>query len=109
MNVVTLKVLAKRGGHMKKKLEVKSARLTPEERQNLLKIFNLEEQEKIKQLVEELRRVRKVDKGVDLPSQLEQISEQQFYYAGDFIIENNLISDRDKIEALWKYLQTEFS
>ncbi|MFA5031202.1 MAG: hypothetical protein WC495_06480 [Patescibacteria group bacterium] len=94
---------------MRKKLRQRSARLTPEEKQTLLKIFEPEEQQKIRQLVEELRRVRKIDKDGDVSSQLEQISEEQFYYVGDFLIENNWTSDRAKIEALWKYLQFEFS
>lgn len=84
-----------------------------EEQQMLLKNFNSHETDGIKQLIKELHKIRKVDVSredfLTVEKQIEYITEQQFYYVGDFIIEMGWMLDRGKVETFWKYLQLEFS
>jgi hypothetical protein len=98
---------------MKKRNKRKSEKQTLKEQQTLLKNFNPNETDGIKQLVKELHKIRKVDANregfLTVEEQIEHITEQQFYYVGDFIIEMGWMSDRGKVETLWKYLQLEFS
>jgi len=84
-------------------------------------MFNPQEIEQIKQLVSDLHRIRKIEKNTVIPSwkfwqrrkeinrQIEMVAEQQYFFLGDFIIEMGIRDDKDKLKALWKYLQSQFS
>ena len=89
-----------------------------EEQQILIKTFSPKEIAKINQLISDLHKIRKVEppsvryfwqKKKAIKEQIEMIAEQEFYFVFDFVIENGWSSDRDKITALWKYLELEFN
>jgi hypothetical protein len=94
---------------MKKNELKKLKKQTPVEQQKLKEIFTPEEIVKINQLVNDLKKIRQIDRSdPNIDIQIEKIIEQQYYFVGDFLIAEGWITDKSKIEALWKYLELEF-
>jgi hypothetical protein len=93
-----------------KKRKRESEKQTPDENLNLLEIFSLPEIEKIYQLVLDLRKLRKIDKTVEnFKEEMERVLEYEFFYIGDFLIEQNWHKNKSKVEALWAYLRKQLS
>jgi hypothetical protein len=94
---------------MKKKSKRKLGKPTQEDLTQLTENFSEEEFEKIQVLLVELRKIRTIDKSGNIEKQLKLIAEQEFFYVGDAILSFGWQNNKEKISALWKYLQQELS
>jgi len=72
--------------------------------------FSPEEVEKIHNLVSDLKKIRQVNKEKgDVEAQVSMILEQQYFFTGDFIVEQGWQGDKVKLRVLFEYLRDEFS